>query len=315
MSQCHEDKRAVLIVDGNNISWRASFVIGQERFLEVGGDMNTDMLSTMLNKRMNDMGEHDGYRDVIPLLTFDIGYQRINNDSIVNRRRLLESYKANRKDDHSDPDVTAMNHLREEWMRSWKTRLCNDGIVVIEHPCVEADDIMAYAADILSGETDSSIDVAIWTADKDLMQCVRDDPESRVIMYRRRTITVNGKKTSEERLVDSNEVMMEKGVPPDKVRMQLALAGDSADDYAGIKGYGGKLGVRLVNASDSIEDLTQQINENLASRKNPPSDEEVEDIDATLMRNWTLAGCGRDWMPSTAQVGVELGVEHILSSL
>jgi 5'-3' exonuclease len=305
---------AVLIVDGNNIAWRAASVIDLERFRSEGDDLSLDLLDRMLAKRMREM-QSDGYDRVIPLIAFDAGYKPIVNDAKVDRYAFYDTYKANRKDDGSDPDKTELNHLRSKWKNRWRDHLLDTGDVVIEHPCVEGDDIIAYSSELVSGQTGSNVDVAIWTVDKDMMQLIDDDPDSRVIMYRKRSAVVNGRRTSMEKLVDTAEVLKEKGVPPEKVRMQLALAGDSADDYAGIRGYGGKLGVQIVNASDGIADLTENLMISLRSRKNPPSESDLKIIKSDLMRNWTLAGCGKDWMPSTAIQGVELGVDHILSSL
>jgi 5'-3' exonuclease len=307
-------KRAILVIDGNNIAWRAASFIPLERFREEGDGLSTSLLDHMLSKRMREMAD-DGYDSVIPFMAFDAGYKPIINDAKVNRYELFKTYKANRKDDHKDPDVTELNHLRSLWKNHWRDSLLDQGVVVVEHPCVEGDDIISYASDLISHSTGEDTDVAIWTVDKDLMQCVSDDPSHKVIMYRKRLSKVNGKTVSEERLVDGAEVLSEKGVPPEKVRMQLALAGDGADDYAGIKGYGGKLGIKIVNASDGINDLKENLKISLSSKKNPPSDEELKSIDDALIRNWTLAGCGKDWMPTTAQRGVEVGVDHILNAL
>lgn len=304
--------RAVLLVDGNNIAWRAASVISLERFMEEGDDLSLQLLDNMLSKREREMAD-DGYTEVSPLVTFDAGYGEISNDAKIDRYSFYEEYKANRKDDHTNPERTELDRLRTNWKNRWRDALLDRGVPTVEHKCVEADDLMSYGADIASAA--EGVDAAIWTADKDLMQCVRDDEDRKTIMYRLRAVTVKGKRKMVERLVDGNEVMNEKGVPPEKVRMQLALAGDTADNYAGIKGYGGKLGLKLVNKANDIQDLVRLLKDSMESKKNPPSSEEVDKSISDLMRNWTLAGCGRDWMPSSSAEGVELAVDRALSVL
>jgi 5'-3' exonuclease len=310
-------KEAVLIVDGNNIAWRAAAVIERDRFKDEGDHLSLGLLDVMLNKRMREMQERDGYSVVVPMVAFDAGKQDINNDAKINRFTYYQQYKANRKDTGEDPEKTEFNALREQWKDRWRDQLLDQGIAVVEHPCVEGDDILSYGSHLIAHRTDANVDVALWTVDKDLMQCVNDDESHRVIMYRKRFSKdpVTGRKTSEERMVNGTEVMNEKGVPPEKVRMQLALAGDSADDYKGVKGYGGVRGVKLVNVSQNIDDLRARLCADLQAKKTPPSDDELASYVSDLDRNWTLAGCGRDWMPTSAITGVELGVHHVLNQL
>lgn len=301
--------KAVLLVDGNNIAWRAAAVVGLDRFREAGDDLSLKLLDNMLNKRERGMAD-DGYTVVCPVVTFDAGPGDIVNDAKVDRWSYYDGYKANRVDDHTDPDRTEMNHLRTIWKDRWRDSLLSREIPVVEHECVEGDDLMSYGS-VLAADA-PGVDAAIWTSDKDLMQCVDDRPDHKVIMYRKRTIRQDGRRRSVERLVDGKEVVAEKGVPPSKVRMQLALVGDGADNYPGISGYGGKLGLKLVNQADDIHDLKKLLADSLSKKGR---DDEVEQDLATLERNWTLAGCGRDWMPTTAAQGTELAVNKALTYL
>lgn len=69
--------------------------------------------------------------------------------------------------------------------------------------------------------------VVICTPDKDLAQCVRSD---RVVQLNRRTRTT----------LDEAREIRKFGVPPESIPDYLALAGDSADGYPGLPGWGPK---------------------------------------------------------------------------
>jgi 5'-3' exonuclease len=100
------------------------------------------------------------------------------------------------------------------------------GIFVWPMVELEADDALASAAAV--ADDDPSVDqVAIWTPDKDLGQCVRD---ARVVQVDRRN----------DKVIDEAGVEAKFGVPPASLPDWLALVGDSADGYPGIPGFGKK---------------------------------------------------------------------------
>ena len=70
--------------------------------------------------------------------------------------------------------------------------------------------------------------VQICTPDKDLGQCVTAD--ARVVQYDRR----------KRALIDHDGVIEKFGVPPESIPDYLALVGDSADGFPGLKGWGAK---------------------------------------------------------------------------
>ena len=80
----------------------------------------------------------------------------------------------------------------------------------------------------------------IWTPDKDLAQCVRGD---RVLQVDRKSQVVRG----------ASEVQPKFGVPPALIADYLALVGDAADGYLGIKGIGAVGAARLLNTHGPIE--------------------------------------------------------------
>jgi len=113
------------------------------------------------------------------------------------------------------------------------------GVVVWAMVELEADDAIASAARIAA--EDPAVDkVCIWANDKDLAQCVRGD---RVVQVDRRANQVR----------DADGVRKKFGVPPELIPDFLALVGDAADGYPGIRGIGSKTAARLLLRHGPIE--------------------------------------------------------------
>jgi 5'-3' exonuclease len=107
----------------------------------------------------------------------------------------------------------------------------------------EADDALAAAA--LKAAEDPSVDrVLICTPDKDLAQCVRG---TRVVQMDRRKQVVR----------DEAEVVAKFGVKPESIPDYLALVGDSADGYPGLKGFGAKGTAALLSRFEHIEAIPE----------------------------------------------------------
>jgi 5'-3' exonuclease len=117
--------------------------------------------------------------------------------------------------------------------------LAGMGVTVWPMVELEADDALAAAARI-ADEDDRVEQVRIWTPDKDLAQCVRG---SRVVQIDRRAQAVR----------DDAGVREKFGVGPALIPDLLALVGDSADGYPGIKGIGAVGAARLLNQHGPIE--------------------------------------------------------------
>lgn len=269
-----DGKRCYLVIDGNNISFRAASVIPPQRLID--GALSTKLLWGMLGKRTRILGEQ-GYEDIIPVFTFDADFTNTgDDDAAVNRYEFDGHYKENRRDDGTDPARTALDRARARWRDQWIGEIGARGMVMARHVNTEADDIMAYMANALADDAD----VALWTMDKDLMQCVDDERGVFMIRYRRGRGDVN---------VRADDVMADKGVPPTKIRLQLALQGDAADNYARIPGYGGKRGLAMLTDANNMDDLVAAL----------PKYEDQ------LRFNWTLAGVGADYMPTAARSQVD----------
>ncbi len=119
------------------------------------------------------------------------------------------------------------------------------GVAVWPMTDLEADDALATAARI--ADADPAVDkVCIWTPDKDLGQCVRDD---RVVQVDRRAKGRGGA------IRDAAGVEKKFGVAPRLIPDYLALVGDAADGYPGISGIGPVGAARLLNRYGPIEDF------------------------------------------------------------
>jgi 5'-3' exonuclease len=106
---------------------------------------------------------------------------------------------------------------------------------------LEADDALASAARIAS--EDAAVEkVCIWTPDKDLAQCVRED---RVVQVDRKA----------KKIRDADAVRAKFGVEPRLIPDYLALVGDAADGYPGIKGIGAVGAAQLLNRYGAIEEF------------------------------------------------------------
>ncbi|HKV51159.1 MAG TPA: 5'-3' exonuclease H3TH domain-containing protein [Gemmatimonadaceae bacterium] len=113
------------------------------------------------------------------------------------------------------------------------------GVVMWPMVELEADDAIAAAA--ATADADVRVEkVCVWTPDKDLAQCVRDD---RVVQVDRKSKVIRNAAGVREKF----------GVDPEHIPDYLALTGDSADGFPGIPGIGAKTAARLINRYGAIE--------------------------------------------------------------
>ena len=145
------------------------------------------------------------------------------------RNKLWHDYKTG---EGIEPALLAQFHPLEE-------ALVSMGVVVWPMIELEADDALASAAH-LAAKDPRVLKVSIWTPDKDLAQCVRED---RVVQVDRRAGAIR----------DANAVRKKFGVSPILIPDFLALVGDSADGYPGIPGIGKTGAARLLNQYGPIE--------------------------------------------------------------
>jgi 5'-3' exonuclease len=151
------------------------------------------------------------------------------------RNELWSSYKTG---DGVDPDLLAQFEPLEQALRSL-------GIVVWPMTEFEADDALASAAQCAAADSQTR-QVCIWTPDKDLAQCVRG---ARVVQVDRRSGAVR----------DADAVRAKFGVDPERIPDLLALVGDSADGYPGIRGIGPVRAAALIKRYGALEEFPPEV--------------------------------------------------------
>jgi 5'-3' exonuclease len=137
-----------------------------------------------------------------------------------------------------EPALLAQFHPLEE-------ALVTMGVAVWPMIELEADDALASAAH-LAAQDERAQKICIWTPDKDLAQCVVDQ----------RVVQIDGRRGQ---IRDEEGVRTKFGVSPRFIPDYLALVGDAADGYPGIKGYGPRTAAQLINRHGRLEDFPLDI--------------------------------------------------------
>ena len=160
-------------------------------------------------------------------------YLGVATDHVIEsfRNELWSDYKTG---DGIDPVLWAQFHPLENALRTL-------GVMVWPMIELEADDALASAA-ALAARDPRVQKISIWTPDKDLAQCVQGD---RIVQVDARSKTIR----------NAEAVRVKFGVSPQLIPDYLALVGDSADGYPGIKGIGPKGAAALLAKYGPLEDF------------------------------------------------------------
>ena len=174
---------------------------------------------------------------VLQMLEKGATHVGVATDHIIEsfRNDLWADYKTG---EGIEPALWAQFHPLEE-------ALVAMGVVVWPMVELEADDALASAARIVYDDPEVE-KICIWTVDKDLAQCVRDD---RVVQIDRRARAIR----------DAAAVRLKFGVAPALIPDFLALVGDAADGYPGIGGIGAVTAARLLNRYGGIEAFPAEV--------------------------------------------------------
>jgi DNA polymerase I len=112
---------------------------------------------------------------------------------------------------------------------------------------LEADDLIAS---VVARALAANLRVVIVSADKDLMQLVRDD-DDRVLLW----------DSMRDKVYGPAEVQAKFGVPPSKLRDLLALTGDTSDNIPGVPSVGPKTASDLLLQFGSIDGIYAHLSE------------------------------------------------------
>jgi len=172
---------------------------------------------------------------VLGMITAGATHLGVATDHIIEsfRNALWRGYKTSAG---IDPHLLAQFPLLEEALSAL-------GVVVWPMVEFEADDAMAAAAEIAA--RDARVErVIICTPDKDLAQSVRG---TRVVQMNRRARTI----------MDEAGVVAKFGVMPASIPDYLALVGDAADGYPGLRGWGAKSSAAVLARYHHLESIPE----------------------------------------------------------
>lgn len=170
---------------------------------------------------------------VLAMINGGATYVGVATDHVIEsfRNRLWPDYKTS---EGIEPDLLSQFPLLEEALSAL-------GVAVWPMVEFEADDALASAA--ATAALDLRVDrVIICTPDKDLAQCVRG---TRVVRMNRRTRAI----------MDEAVVIAKYGVPPVSIPDYLALVGDAADGYPGLRGWGEKSAAAVLARFGHLESI------------------------------------------------------------
>ena len=176
-------------------------------------------------------------RTVLQMIETGATHIGVATDHIIEsfRNELYAGYKTG---EGIEPALFAQFHPLEEALAAM-------GVAVWPMVELEADDALASAAYLAAADKRVQ-KVCIWTSDKDLAQCVVDD---RVVQVDRKSGQIR----------NAEEVKKKFGVPPASIADYLALVGDSADGYPGLRGFGPKTAADVIARFHHIEEMPDEV--------------------------------------------------------
>lgn len=208
------------LVDGSGYIFRAFYAVAP---LSTKEGFPTNALFGFTRMLLKLLAASDSDHVVV---VFDAGRKTFRSD-------LYQEYKANR--------VELPDDLRKQ-MPFFKEICTALGLLILEKPGFEADDLIGTLTDRLTG---SGAEVVVVSGDKDLMQLVGPQVSIWDTMYDRR--------------YGAAEVIEKFGVPPAKVVELLGLMGDSSDNVPGLKGVGPKTAAQLIEKFGDVESVIQNV--------------------------------------------------------
>ena len=198
---------------------------------------------------------------VLGMIKAGATYIAVATDHVIEsfRNQLWPEYKTS---EGIEPALLAQFPLLEEVLAA-------AGIVVWPMVEYEADDAIASAAVTAANDQDVTR-VIICTPDKDLAQCVSG---SRIVQLNRRTRVT----------LDEAGVVQKFGVCPESIPDYLALAGDAADGYPGLPGWGAKSSAAVLSKFHHLESIPKDHREWRVNATNASA------LADTLCREWDRA--------------------------
>ncbi|WP_419945483.1 DNA polymerase I [Candidatus Poriferisodalis sp.] len=218
----------LLLLDGNSLTYRAFFAIGEDMGTRSG--QPTGAVFGFTSMLVNLVRDH---RPDAIAVCFD-------RPEPTFRHEAEPRYKAHR--DETPATLIDQLGLVRQVLESLS-------IPAVDCAGFEADDLLATLA---TGAEQRGDDVLIVSGDRDVYQLVRD-PRIRVL-YNRRGVT-------DYALYDEAGIAERTGVTPDLYVQYAALRGDPSDNLPGVPGVGEKTAAKLLNKYGSVEALLASASE------------------------------------------------------
>ncbi|MGH2728357.1 MAG: 5'-3' exonuclease, partial [Actinomycetota bacterium] len=217
----------LLLLDGHSLAYRAFFALPTSLVTTTGQVTNavygfTSMLIKLLSEQRT---ERIG-------VAFDLGAPTI-------RLAQYAEYKAGRAETPAEFS-SQMGLLREV--------LDALHVPIFQVPDHEADDVIATLA---RRAVERGLEVAVVTADRDMLQLVEDGIQ----------VLFNRKGISDITRYDIDAVVERFGLPPEKLPDLVALKGDPSDNLPGVPGVGDKTASALVQHFGSVEEMFERLDE------------------------------------------------------
>jgi 5'-3' exonuclease len=172
---------------------------------------------------------------VLALINGGVTHLGVATDHVIEsfRNQLWPGYKTSAG---VEPELLAQFPLLEQALSAL-------GVAVWPMVEFEADDALASAA--AAAARDTRVErVVVCTPDKDLGQVVRG---SRIVQMDRRTRTIR----------DESAIAAKFGVPPVSIPDYLALVGDAADGFPGLRGWGPKSTAAVLARFGHLEQIPE----------------------------------------------------------
>ncbi len=225
-------KNKAILIDGNNIAYRAFYAIPETISTSSGIATNAVLGFTNMLLKLIEQENPDTI-----ICAFD-------SKKPTFRHELFDRYKIQRK---------KMPVSLSEQLPLIKEVLNVFNIACLEKDGLEADDILADIAESIKDEFDR---VIIVSGDKDILQLVSDKIK---VMSIKRGIT-------DTVMFDREGVVEKFGVEPERIKDLLALMGDSSDNIPGIPGIGPGTAKSLVAKYGSVEEIYENLDKIDSSR-------------------------------------------------
>ncbi len=263
-------KEKLVVIDGNSIVNRAFYGLPD---LTTTDGRHTNGVLGFLNILIKIAEEE---KPEYLAVAFDVKHPTF-------RHEMYAEYKGTRK---------GMPEELKEQMPLLKTMLSAMGVLTIECPGYEADDILGALS--VKGAKDG-LQVSLVSGDRDLLQLSTEEVLVRIPKTKRTGTEIEDYTPA--------QVVEKYGVTPAQIVDLKGLMGDASDNIPGVPGIGEKTAVKILTAFPTVEEAIAYVDE-VEPKKARESLREHEDL-ARLSK--TLATIKTDWEPPFSYEAARFG--------